>query len=66
MDPYFWFLFILFFIFGYNIILILVFFCNGGPWSLDKPSSLISVVLLGSLFSCIGKTTVCVFWQMSA
>lgn len=52
MNPYFEFLFILFFIFCY-IILILFFFCNGGRWSLDKPSSLISVVLVWGLCSVV-------------
>lgn len=43
-----------FFIFGYNIIFdFCFFFCNGDRWSLDKPSSLISVVLVWGLCSVV-------------
>ena len=48
------FYFVLFFIFGYNMIFdFCFFFCNGGRWSLDKPSSLISVVLVWGLCSVV-------------
>lgn len=49
------FLLFYFFIFGYNIIIIFFFFffCNVGRWSLDKPSSLISVVLVWGLRSVV-------------
>lgn len=47
-----WMLILIHFIFGYDIVL-LFFFCNVGRWSLEKPSSLISDVLVWGLCSVV-------------
>ena len=56
----------LFFIFGYNIILFF-FLLKCWPMVIGQTKLFnFCCTCLGRLFSCIGNTTVCVFWQMSA
>lgn len=51
----------LFYAFGYSIILLLCFLSDGGQWSLDKTSSMISVVLVWGLCSVVLEIPLSVF-----